>query len=1051
MKLLVLSMLIALTAATSLRVLPVLQTQQCCECHDDEESTSTIIKIIQYVVDEPDVTKGNPNEVIYKLIRELINKGIIDKPTAASILVTFRVPVPDDLQGGNPLTTVTINNLPIHGNPDVKIKFIQDLIKYLNRPSTPGLLKLLFELVLNNKVLTFPQILKITIEYGIIPNVEVVIPPEKVTPRPTPRPTPAPTPAPTTTKKPAPTAPNVVIIPGKPNVDCTITITQIISPDDANNLVIYLLELLKPIIDRPTADRIIVTFIPGAPNNNGARPLTPLETIVINGNPKPKDKFLKVFINLLKNPKAPDAVKNLIKILIELLVDNGVTNQETIIKIIVKFGVAATIQVIEPRETPVFPDNKLVPGEPSDNKVTIIRIEEPDFWPSFINRLLQILVNKKIVDLPTANRILVTFNIPGVPGFPFNPSGERPLNENDVIHGNPKPREKFFKNFITLWAQKPQHPEQPLAKILLELLIDNGAIDLQTATNLAVTYTIQIQIQSTPEKQEVVEPSLKPGPRPEKDKQIDSTVTIKQVVGDLKSLIKRLVELAEKANIIPLSVGTNILTTFNVQPGGTPLNPSTVTRVTLGGIPEAAKKFIKHLTPLVANPSSPDSQKFLVKILAELLIDNYVYDYTSIAALLQAYGVGSTIDVQFIIITVKPDGGDPNGPQLLPGKRPPSGTEIHSTVSITQVTKDLKPLIKRLVELNVQANLIPQSVAANLLTTFNVQPGGSPLSGPLVALIKLGGVPEASQKFIKGLTPLVQNPSSPNSQSGLVKILTELLIDNAVYDHNSLLNFLVALGVGAQIRVEFIQTGQSGTEPQLVPGKAPNGMRIQSTVSITQALRDLKPLIKRLVELNVKANLISQSAANSILATFNVQPGGSPLSPATASMLQVGGIPDAAKKFTKGLTPLVGNPSSSSSLSGLVKILTELLIDNAVYDHNSLLQLLVFYGVGAQVQVQYIQFGSTGHGAANYAGTEGFDLNEIFKAQGNKGGFDLNRLKLKQGSSEEGSRKKHGHQQHGHQRGNQLGVNLDFLKLKGSGEKKGRQQGQGLEFLRLKG
>lgn len=49
-------------------------------------------------------------------------------------------------------------------------------------------------------------------------------------------------------------------------------------------------------------------------------------------------------------------------------------------------------------------------------------------------------LTKSLVDKSTANRILVTFRIPGAPDSPFNPSPALPLNPHDVnnlvINGN---------------------------------------------------------------------------------------------------------------------------------------------------------------------------------------------------------------------------------------------------------------------------------------------------------------------------------------------------------------------------------------------------------------------------------------------------------------------------------------------------------------------------------------------------------------------------------------------------------------------------------------
>jgi hypothetical protein len=154
----------------------------------------------------------------------------------------------------------------------------------------------------------------------------------------------------------------------------------------------------------------------------------------------------------------------------------------------------------------------------------------------------------------------------------------------------------------------------------------------------------------------------------------------------------------------------------------------------------------------------------------------------------------------------------------------------------------LKPLVKRLVELNVQAKLIPQAFGNNLLTTFNVQPGGSALNPKAVTDAFLTGTTTSSEKFKNNLNKLLPNSASPDSLKGVVKVLVEYLIDNYVYDLNSLLQFLVAYGVGAEIDVQYIQMKTKPDqvkEPPLLPAKVPANMRVESSVSITQVLGDL--------------------------------------------------------------------------------------------------------------------------------------------------------------------------------------------------------------------
>jgi len=71
------------------------------------------------------------------------------------------------------------------------------------------------------------------------------------------------------------------------------------------------------------------------------------------------------------------------------------------------------------------------------------------------------------------------------------------------------------------------------------------------------------------------------------------------------------------------------------------------------------------------------------------------------------------------------------------------------------------------------------------------------------------------------------------------------------------------------------------------------------------------------------------------------------------------------------LKPLLSNPSASSSLSVLVKILAELLIDNAVYDHNGIAQFLVAYGVAVEIRVEYVQIQVRQRGSGGKSGGKG--------------------------------------------------------------------------------
>lgn len=172
--------------------------------------------------------------------------------------------------------------------------------------------------------------------------------------------------------------------------------------------------------------------VPSAPRD-GVEPLAPTTTIIVGGDDKPRDKFLNAFITLLQSPKAPTSTTSLIKILFELLLDNGVVNVNTAVQIAVKFrrtrkpllprhavqralvsGVAISIRIVKLAQPakpakPSFPDDKLVPGQPSNSIVTITKVIYPEHVPLLVIRLLDILVDKKVLDVPTSNRILFTF------------------------------------------------------------------------------------------------------------------------------------------------------------------------------------------------------------------------------------------------------------------------------------------------------------------------------------------------------------------------------------------------------------------------------------------------------------------------------------------------------------------------------------------------------------------------------------------------------------------------------------------------------------------
>lgn len=71
-------------------------------------------------------------------------------------------------------------------------------------------------------------------------------------------------------------------------------------------------------------------------------------------------------------------------------------------------GISIKIEITKIIPHQPFPVDKIVPGEPGESTVTIVFIDDKRV-PSVANGLLDILVSKKIIDVSTANSILVTF------------------------------------------------------------------------------------------------------------------------------------------------------------------------------------------------------------------------------------------------------------------------------------------------------------------------------------------------------------------------------------------------------------------------------------------------------------------------------------------------------------------------------------------------------------------------------------------------------------------------------------------------------------------
>jgi len=366
-----------------------------------------------------------------------------------------------------------------------------------------------------------------------------------------------------------------------------------------------------------------------------------------------------------------------------------------------------------------------------------------------------------------------------------------------VIRGNPNPKTKFLKALLSfIQNPRPQVPALNLVKMLLELIIDNGIIDVQSGLQMSVAYGFGIKISSLPDRPDLTYPidQIVAGEIGE------STFTVTSIEDkDVYAAVNGLLEILVARNIFEHSTANLILATFKITGRGQlnaadvayPLTASSVTSIRVNANDQCRQRFITILTSVI----NATSNTKLVSALLTLLMDSGVINMQTAYNIMMAFRIGGQIQFQ-----PKPKVIEPT---LTGGQDPGQNMIIDSTVTINQVVQDVKPLIKRLSELIVNAQLWQQTTANNFLTTFNIQSGGSTITANNVGQLQLGGKKAASQKFIRNLTPLLYNPSATTNLNVLVKIMTEFLLDNSIIDYNSAVKFLVAYGVGNNVNVQY--------------------------------------------------------------------------------------------------------------------------------------------------------------------------------------------------------------------------------------------------------
>jgi len=134
-------------------------------------------------------------------------------------------------------------------------------------------------------------------------------------------------------------------------------------------------------------------------------------------------------------------------------------------------------------------------------------------------------------------------------------------------------------------------------------------------------------------------------------------------------------------------------------------------------------------------------------------------------------------------------------------------------------------------------------------------------------------------------------------------------------------------------------------------------------VTITGSFADdLAPFLNQLTGKLSSSNVLDAATGANILATFGVHGAtGHAVAVADLAKLAIKGDSDAKARFVSGLSALCNLKQTHAAdfdLTGLVKELLELLLDNAGIQVQDAAQMAVGHGISVSIQETTIEFGS---------------------------------------------------------------------------------------------
>lgn len=465
-------------------------------------------------------------------------------------------------------------------------------------------------------------------------------------------------------------------------------------------------------------------------------------------------------------------------------------------------------------------DDDNVKPEKVLNSIVSVAKTTPEKRVAFILHILNLLVDKELIEKESAARIITTFGVDGGAKFPKTRKTvtEDSLDDLDV-DGTEEAKEKFTTTFTQLLNIKPDQTDRldVLVKILLEFAIDNRAIQQKDAEPLALTFGYRITVEVRKVKAEL-DHNLNLGQMAAFGTKYLSEVEIDEsdqqnhlLFADnvLAGLVDNsLIDAATALNLLA-TFGYNGTSRFGDIKLGKKLEKANISSLNVLSGPDSKKRFLENLEKFVA--SGKPSQLSLIDLAMELVLDNAIWDIHAAAKLALQYGY--SISIKVIKVSSQP----------LPGQVfLPADAKRSSEVTITgSFAEDLSPFFNQLAGKLATAGVLDTEVSNNIFATFGVsKASGKVIAAEKISKLEVKGDADAKARFLSSLNALVSKHAAKSESKGakqeeaeydlteLLKHYLELLLDNKGIPAQEAAQLAVSHGVSISIQETTIGSHQ---------------------------------------------------------------------------------------------------------------------------------------------------------------------------------------------------------------------------------------------------